>query len=140
MGFGLAAAHAAGLVHRDIKPSNLWLEQLDEQEACSLWRVKVFDFGLARTMDGIDQLSVRNLPMGTPAYMSPEQADGNRGSPDRPVSLGVVLYQAAVGGSSPFRRESRPPCSVPFQNTTRLHFMKVARSFIDPGISDPSDD
>lgn len=44
---GLAAAHAAGLVHRDIKPSNLWLEQLDDQESASRWRVKVFDFGLA---------------------------------------------------------------------------------------------
>lgn len=104
---GLAAAHTAGLVHRDIKPSNLWLEQLDEQEACSLWRVKVFDFGLARTMDGIDQLSVRNLPMGTPAYMSPEQADGRLVDHRTDLfSLGVVLYQAAVGGSSPFRRDS----------------------------------
>lgn len=104
---GLAAAHAAGLVHRDIKPSNLWLEQLDEQETGLRWRVKVFDFGLARTLDGGDQLSLSNLPMGTPAYMSPEQADG------RPLdyrsdlfSLGVVLYQAAVGGFSPFRRDS----------------------------------
>lgn len=100
---GLAAAHAAGLVHRDIKPSNLWLEHMDETS----WRVKVFDFGLARALDSSDQLSLSHLPMGTPAYMSPEQVNGQSldGRSDL-FSLGVVLYQAAAGGMSPFRRDS----------------------------------
>jgi hypothetical protein len=94
---GLAAAHAAGLVHRDVKPANLWLE-------APAGRVKVLDFGLARAAGGGGGgLTQTGAVLGTPAYMSPEQAAG------RPVDgrsdlfgLGCVLYRLATG-ELPFR-------------------------------------
>jgi serine/threonine protein kinase len=92
---GLAAAHAKGLVHRDIKPANIWLEAPNG-------RVKVLDFGLARAagpdQQGPDRLTGSGLVVGTPGYMSPEQA---RGIPldERTdlFSLGVVLYLLCTG-------------------------------------------
>ncbi len=90
---GLAAAHAKGLIHRDIKPSNIWLEG-------QKLRVKILDFGLARDPHAHQQLdiTIRGHVVGTPAYMSPEQA---RGEPiDHRTdlwSLGVVLYQMTTG-------------------------------------------
>jgi serine/threonine protein kinase len=96
---GLAAAHARGLVHRDIKPANIWLE-------APHGRVKVLDFGLARPAapepNATDKLTGSGLVVGTPGYMSPEQA---RGEPldERTdlFSLGVVLY-LLVTGRMPF--------------------------------------
>ena len=88
---GLAAAHAQGIVHRDIKPANIWVEQ-DSQ------RIKILDFGLALAQTPVDQLSGRGSVVGTPGYLSPEQA---RTEPldDRSdlYSLGVVLYELATG-------------------------------------------
>src|SRR5262249_53059125 len=93
---GLAAAHAAGLVHRDLKPSNLWLEAPGG-------RVKVLDFGLARPLQTDVHLTASGVVVGTPGYMSPEQADGEPldGRSDL-FSLGCVLYRAATG-VSPFQ-------------------------------------
>ncbi len=94
---GLAAAHDAGLIHRDIKPSNLWLE-------APSGRVKVLDFGLAKasatSSDAQDDthLTTCGTIVGTPAYMSPEQARGQTldGRADL-FSLGCVLYEALTG-------------------------------------------
>lgn len=89
---GLDAAHARGLVHRDIKPGNILLEKPRD-------RVKIVDFGLARAADGEDaRLTLTGVVMGTPAYMAPEQANGqavdHRGDL---FSLGSVLYQLCTG-------------------------------------------
>ena len=93
---GVAAGHAAGIIHRDIKPSNLFLEEED-----GVVVVKVSDFGLAKVQDaGIDSLTNSGALMGTPHYMSPEQAqDAKRVDARTDVySLGMVLYHALTGG------------------------------------------
>src|SRR4051794_35250325 len=92
---GVAAGHAAGIIHRDLKPSNLFLEEED-----GLVVVKVSDFGLAKVQDaGIDSLTNSGAVMGTPHYMSPEQAqDAKRVDARTDVySLGMVLYHALTG-------------------------------------------
>jgi serine/threonine protein kinase len=90
---GLAVAHERGLIHRDIKPSNIWLEARDE-----MTRVKILDFGLARSLADNANLTGSGAILGTPAYMAPEQARGQ--AVDARVdlfSLGCVLYRAATG-------------------------------------------
>ncbi|MBN9120740.1 MAG: protein kinase [Planctomycetes bacterium] len=92
---GLAAAHEAGLVHRDIKPGNVWLEGARR-------RVKILDFGLARITGApagaADPQTASGAFLGTPAYMSPEQARSQPTDYRTDLfSLGVVLYQMATG-------------------------------------------
>ncbi|MFO0843649.1 MAG: protein kinase [Gemmataceae bacterium] len=94
---GLAAAHAAGLVHRDIKPANLWIEG-EPGAASAGGRLKILDFGLARPAAEA-ALTQAGVVVGTPAYMPPEQANGeavdHRGDL---FSLGCVLYHMVTGG------------------------------------------
>jgi hypothetical protein len=96
---GLAAAHAAGLVHRDVKPANIWLDG-------GTGRARVLDFGLARLAGGGDGLTRAGAVLGTPEYMSPEQAAGGTVDHRSDVfSLGVVLYELATG-ARPFAGDS----------------------------------
>ena len=95
---GLAAAHAQGLVHRDIKPANILLENGVE-------RVKITDFGLARAASD-PGLTRSGSIVGTPNYMSPEQARGEALGPRSDLfSLGGVLYAMATG-EPPFAADS----------------------------------
>ena len=89
---GLASAHAAGLLHRDIKPGNILLE-------APKGRVKILDFGLAAPFAPDDcKLTQTGLVVGTPAYMSPEQARCWKLDHRSDLfSLGVVLYQLCTG-------------------------------------------
>jgi hypothetical protein len=92
---GLAAAHAQGLVHRDIKPANILLEN-------GIERVKITDFGLARVAADAS-VTQSGVVAGTPLYMSPEQARGERADARSDLfSLGSVLY-ALCTGRPPFR-------------------------------------
>ncbi|HWT16269.1 MAG TPA: serine/threonine-protein kinase, partial [Patescibacteria group bacterium] len=92
---GVQHAHQKGVIHRDIKPSNLMVADYHGQLL-----VKVIDFGIAKSMDAHgrgDTGSTRvGVPIGTPAYMSPEQAAGDLAAIDTRTdvySLGVVLYR-----------------------------------------------
>ena len=88
---GLAAAHECNRIHRDIKPANIWLEG-------DKGRVKLLDFGLARSSRGESQLTQQGMIMGTPAYMSPEQGAGKPVDPRSDLfSLGCVMYRMATG-------------------------------------------
>ncbi len=98
IGDGLAAAHKQGVIHRDIKPANILLENGVE-------RVKITDFGLARAIDDITVTRTGEVS-GTPQYMSPEQASGERVDHRSDLfSLGCVMY-AMCTGHSPFRGDS----------------------------------
>ncbi len=94
MAEGLAAAHEQGLMHRDIKPGNVWLEGKN-------LRVKILDFGLARAEqdpNADEHLTATGAILGTPHYMSPEQAHGHDVDHRTDLfSLGVVLYQMTTG-------------------------------------------
>jgi serine/threonine-protein kinase len=97
---GLAKAHATSVVHRDIKPANLFLSHLDTGSVI----VKVVDFGIAKIMvepgEGEEaQLTRTGGMLGSPVYMSPEQATGKKSIDHRTDiwSMGVVFYQALTG-------------------------------------------
>ena len=118
----LVEAHAAGVVHRDLKPANIMIERIGDQDM-----IKVLDFGLAKVAE-VAAITVQGTVVGSPAYMSPEQAQG------RPVdgrsdlySLGAIAYECIAGrqpfmGSTPYavlrqHIDSRPPALPPGDDT-----------------------
>jgi hypothetical protein len=96
----VGTAHARGIVHRDLKPSNIFL---DARPHASSERVKVLDFGIAKWLaGGVEDHGLRTRTgstLGTPSYMAPEQATGDRAADHRVDvwSLGVILYEGSSG-------------------------------------------
>ena len=102
----LAYAHSQGVVHRDVKPDNIMLDRMTG-------RPMVTDFGIARAAQGDTRLTVTGVAIGTPAYMSPEQALGERELDGRSdiYSLGVIGYQL-LAGETPFKATNTPAMLV----------------------------
>jgi serine/threonine-protein kinase len=99
---GLAAAHDLGIIHRDLKPDNIFLSQQPTPEGRSREVVKILDFGIAKITSGISSPNAAQtgtgMILGTPFYMSPEQAEGGKIDFRSDIySLGVILYEMFTG-------------------------------------------
>jgi serine/threonine-protein kinase len=123
----LALAHSHGIVHRDIKPGNILLAG---------GHALVADFGIARALDeaGGERLTLSGLALGTPAYMSPEQASGSAPVDPRSdiYSLGCVLYEM-LGGEPPFTGPSAQAVLARHSMEPVRH-LRVIRGTITPAL------
>ena len=106
MAYALHHAHVRGIIHRDVKPSNMLVSAEDARH------LLLSDFGIAK-LQGMRGLTKSGTTIGTPEYMSPEQAEGKEIDPRADVySLGCVLYEA-LSGRPPFIGAT--PVSVLYQ-------------------------
>jgi len=105
VGDALQAAHARGIVHRDLKPANIFLLETEDG-----LRAKILDFGVSKVRDSSTVLTQERALLGTPHYMSPEQAEGLGHKVDFQTdifALGTITYQA-LSGVLPFDADSIP--------------------------------
>ena len=126
----LSEAHEKGVVHRDLKPDNIYLAKLGGQDV-----VKVLDFGIAKLDTGNEQtqLTRSGLTVGTPPYMSPEQAEGRREitAASDLYSLGCIMYECLTG-RPPFIGES--PVKILMDHCTTP---PQPMSAVNPGLNLP---
>ena len=116
-------AHERGLLHRDLKPSNVLIDAQDQPH--------VVDFGLARRLDGDSELTVSGQVLGSPHYLPPEQAAGQRARVSRRTdvyALGATLYHLLTG-RPPFQAESLAQTL-----DLVLHAEPVAPRLLNPGL------
>jgi serine/threonine-protein kinase len=109
VGKGLAAAHKEGVVHRDLKPENLFISLEYGEE-----RFKILDFGISKIMGAVTLLTNEEMMLGTPAYMSPEQARGEMasvGARADQFSLATIFYEALTGQPA-FHTQGDTPYSI----------------------------
>ncbi len=131
---GLSRAHAAGIVHRDLKPANIFLSTRDDGTSL----VKLVDFGIAKLVRDANRaqeapgLTRVGMVIGTPQYMSPEQAQGLPTVDHKTdiYSLGAVLFEAIVG-TSPYRE-------MPTYEQTILQIMTRPAPLISSVVPDVS--
>ncbi len=132
LGSALAVAHDAGLLHRDIKPANVLLASVKDAPE----RAVLLDFGLVKTLkDGaISRITATGAAVGTPMYMSPEQA---RGEPLEVTSdvyaLGAVVYEM-VTGAPPFLDRTLANVYARLLNEPAALASKVATRALPPGL------
>ena len=106
---GLAEAHELGVVHRDLKPQNIMIDKKNN--------AKVMDFGIARSVE-TSGVTKSGVMIGTPDYMSPEQAEGEEADKRSDIyALGVIMYEM-VTGSVPFKGDTA--FSVALKHKTKL--------------------
>ncbi|NIP84031.1 MAG: protein kinase, partial [Planctomycetales bacterium] len=118
----IAYAHTQGVLHRDLKPSNILIDKNDQP-----W---ITDFGLAKRAEGDSQLTATGQVLGTPEYMPPEQAQGDRqhiGPRSDVYSLGAVLY-TLITGDPPFQGENVTATLLQVIHNQPVPIRKVIRS------------
>lgn len=124
----LEYAHRQGVIHRDIKPDNILLDH-------ATGRPMVTDFGIARAAAEESRLTVTGMAVGTPAYMSPEQAMGERDVDGRSdiYSLGVVAYQM-IAGETPFKATNTPAMLMKHVSESPVP-LRGRRADVPPGLA-----
>jgi serine/threonine protein kinase/tetratricopeptide (TPR) repeat protein len=123
---GLEAAHAEGVVHRDLKPQNIMMD--------ASGKVSVMDFGIARSMDASNMTRTGAL-MGTPTYMSPEQAQGQKVDARSDLyTLGIIFYELLTG-KPPFEADNPMATLV-----KRIQERPVPPTEAEPSIPKPIND
>jgi serine/threonine protein kinase len=120
-------AHQKGLIHRDIKPANILLDKHNTTHN-PMGEPILTDFGIAKLM-GVTSGAFSGMWLGTPLYISPEQAQGHPGNERSDIySLGIILYEICTG-VQPFQGESAPAIMVQHINT-----MPTPPDLINPNI------